>query len=162
MGCYDMIVANCVCPYCGKVDRIVLDQTKDFSCTFRDLSLGDLCVDSYYAKDFCTDTGDHECEACKKTYGYAVDFQQGFMTKIEVIDKIFNKRYSYVNPSDIQEKEMTEAEFKDKVQYLNKLKEILQHNQSTITRLENTDKNIEDKIKVLSKIINDSVSNLFK
>ena len=43
MGCYDMIVADCVCPYCGNIDQIILNQTKEFDCTFRNLSLGDLC-----------------------------------------------------------------------------------------------------------------------
>ena len=162
MGCYDMIVANCVCPYCGKIDRIMLDQTKDFDCTFRNLSLGDLCFDPHYSGSFGNNCGEHECESCKNTYGYAVGFDEGVMTSIDIIDKIFNTRQSYTKLSDIKSKEVTEAEFKDKVKYLNKLKEILQHNQVKVKELEKTDKNIEDKIKILTSVINNSVSNVFK
>ena len=162
MGCYDMIVANTVCPYCGKIDRIMLDQTKDFDCSFRDLSLGDLCFDPDYSGSFGSNCGEHECESCKNTYKYAVGFENGVMTDIEVIDEIFNQRHFYFKPSDIKPIQLTEAEFKDKVQYLNKLKEILQHNQSKIEKLEKIDKNINAKIKILTTIINSSVSNVFK
>jgi hypothetical protein len=89
MGCYDLIVGNFVCPYCGRVERVVLDQTKEFGCNFKDLGLGDLC--SNYIDNETQIKDRHVCCYCKERYSYSVEFSCGIMAAIHITDEVFDK-----------------------------------------------------------------------
>lgn len=159
MGCYDMIVGSFVCPYCGDVDRVVLDQTKEFECTFKNLGLGDLC--SNYMPDQDIQAGDHRCQKCKNEYGYSVKFTYGRMSSIFITDKAFNSVYRYYKPSEIKPKTLTEEDFKNKVKYLNSLREEFMQNQNKISLLTSNNNAIQKKIQILEQIVRNSAEKVF-
>ena len=155
MGCYDMIVGNFVCPYCDNVERVMLEQTKAGECNFTDYGLGE-CAPGYY--DDSVDSGSHNCEKCKREYGYTVTFQSGIMTSINIRDKVFNKTYTYHKKEECVPKQYTEEDLGKMSNQLKWMKEVLDFNYNRIERAQNIIGNIHPKIELLKSKISSQVN----
>lgn len=131
MGCYDMVVGHFVCPYCGEVQRVVLDQTKSGECNFKDFGLED-CLPGYYEDNIWK--GEYTCNKCNNTFRYEVGIQNGCMTYIKIIDTVFNESRIYRSKKECQPEEYSEKD----------LKEFVHLNNATIkTKLKNLRKKIK-------------------
>jgi hypothetical protein len=155
MGCYDMVVGNFVCPYCNNVERIVLDQTKAGECNFTDYGLGE-CAPGFY--DDFSDKGNHNCEKCKRKYNYTVTFQSGIMTSINILDKVFNKNYTYYKKEECIPKQYTETDLKDMSSQLKWMNQVLDFNTQKIKQAENVINDIIPKIDLLRAKISNQVN----
>lgn len=155
MGCYDMVIGNFVCPYCDHVERIVLEQTKSGACDFTDYGLGE-CAPGFYMDS--VDASNHTCEKCKNEYAYKVTYDSGFMTSINIKDKLFDKTYTYYKPEECIPKNCTEEELQSMSNQLKWLKEVLEFNSQKIKLAEKIIGDFGPKINILKAKISNQVN----